>query len=84
MVEQEKEEVIRLNVELPKSINDRWKNRIPWGLKADLIRKLMLMFADFMDENGLDVIVALHENRLELRHKPVDPTGVSSGDSNAS
>ena len=84
MTEPEKEEVIRLNVELPKSLNDRWKKRIPWGLKADLIRKLMLMFADYVDKNGLEVVVDLHEDKLEFCRTPVDPTRVNSGEQDAS
>ena len=84
MTEPDKEEVIRLNVEVPKSLNDRLRNRIPWGLKADLIRKLVSMFADIIEREGLDVIIALHEDRLEFRYKSVDPSRVDSENDDAS
>lgn len=62
------EELMRLNVEIPKSLHERIKQSIPWGLKADIVRRLLEMVDDSVRQYGVEFIIHLHQGKIKLTY----------------
>lgn len=60
-------DLVRLNIDIEYSLAKR-VDRIPWGLKSDVIRKLLTQFCDRMDKDGSVKAVYL------LLEEKVNPT----------
>lgn len=58
------EETIRLNVAIPQTLHDRISARVPHGLKADLVRRMMEMLAEMLENEGTTCIILMHEGKI--------------------
>jgi hypothetical protein len=55
---------VRLNIDIPYPLAKRL-DRIPWGLKSDVLRKLIAQFCDRMDsDGGVKAIYLLLEDKV--------------------
>jgi len=61
----------RINVEIPQQLADRMDKIIRWGMKSLLIRSLLEMAMDDIEEHGIAVLDFI----IDKRYNPLDKKG---------
>ncbi len=59
----------RINFHVDKDLNRRLDARVPWGMKAQLLRVVFGMVADALDKYGDPVLGVLLSGGMELKIK---------------
>lgn len=65
------EETIRLNVDVPKSLNDDINSLLPHGTKAEVVRALLrMLLRDLSTPGGIIVIEGLIHDTASIQYDP--------------
>ena len=60
---------VRVNFHVDRTLNQRIEVKVPWGMKAHLMRAIMVMVADALDKHGDVVLGAILAGNMELKLK---------------
>lgn len=74
------EEIIRLNVDVPKKLHDAITKVVPWGVKGKLVRSLLRLLAITAGKHGYSIVAAVLEGRAELVITNVHNTDTTAED----
>ena len=65
-VDKEKEHETSIRVIVDKPMFDRLDKSIPWGVRSEVIRKLLAMTLDLTEKHGTAAIGAILDNQVEF------------------
>ena len=65
-LEKEKEHETSIRVIVEKTLFDRLDKSIPWGVRSEVIRKLLAMTLDLTEKHGTAAIGAILDNQVEF------------------